>query len=141
MKRVVLDTNVVVSGLLFGGRPGELISLWKERRIVPLCSKPIVEEILRVLAYPKFQLSDQEIQAVLYQEILPWFEIVQSESGRAYVQADPDDDKFIHCALSGRADCIISGDAHLLALRNPPVPVLTVQGFLGALQERAPNSP
>jgi uncharacterized protein len=54
MKRVVLDTNVVVSSLLFGKRPGELVSLWKKGHMLPLCSKPMVQEILRVLAYPKF---------------------------------------------------------------------------------------
>lgn len=133
MKRVVLDTNVVVSGLLFGGRPGELVSLWKRNRIIPLCSKPMIEEILGVLAYPKFQLSGQEIQALLYQEILPWFEITPFESGKAYVQADAEDDKFIWCALSGHADGIVSGDMHLLSLQHPPVPILTVQAFLDAL--------
>ena len=83
MKRVVLDTNVVVSGLLFGGRPGEPVSLWKKGHMLPLCSKPMVQEILRVLAYPKFQLSEREIQSLLFQEILPWFETVPFEPGKA----------------------------------------------------------
>lgn len=133
MKRVVLDTNVVVSGLLFGKRPGELVSLWKKGHMLPLCSKPMVQEILRVLAYPKFQLSEREIQSLLFQEILPCFETVPFEPGKAYVRDDPADDKFIWCALSGQAEAIVSGDTHLLSLPNPPVPILTVQAYLGAL--------
>jgi putative PIN family toxin of toxin-antitoxin system len=57
VKRVVIDTNVVISALLFGGEPGELIPLWKSGRIKPLASKEMVDEYLRVLTYPKFGLT------------------------------------------------------------------------------------
>jgi uncharacterized protein len=60
--RVVLDTNVLVSCLLFGGTPGELLDLWKTGRIRLLMSREMVDEFLRVLAYPKFNLSEDEIQ-------------------------------------------------------------------------------
>ena len=133
MRRVVIDTNVVVSGLLFGGRPGEIVVQWQKRRILPLCSEPIVNEYVRVLAYPRFQLSTEEIRGLLYHEILPYFEAVPNETGEPYVLDDPEDDKFLWCALSGKADAIISGDAHLLALPDPPVPILSVQAFLKAL--------
>jgi len=128
--KVVIDTNVVVSGLLFGGVPGEIVRLWKDRRIQPLCSREIVEEYLRVLAYPKFALTESEIDFLLSQEILLWFEVVHVEGGRTFVKADPSDDKFVWCALAGKADVIISGDEHLLALRSSPVPILSVQEFL-----------
>jgi len=114
--KVVIDTNVVISALLFGGTPGELINLWKAGHIVPLASKEIIEEYIRVLAYPKFELSAQEIDYILYQEILPYFEVVASDSFENIVNADPSDDKFIHCALSGNAEFIISGDDHLLSI-------------------------
>ena len=58
--RVVLDTNIVVSALLFGGQLERLIELWKEGKILPLCSKEIIDEYLKVLSYPKFQLTEEE---------------------------------------------------------------------------------
>ena len=130
MKKIVIDTNVLVSGLLFSGPPGELVHLWKKRIVLPLCSNEIVNEYLRVLAYPKFHLSESEIDFILTHEILPYFEVVMVKPGKAFVAADPADDKFIWCALDGRAKAIVSGDGHLLGLTDSPVSVLTVAEFL-----------
>jgi putative PIN family toxin of toxin-antitoxin system len=130
MKRIVIDTNVVVSGLLFGGTPGKLVPLWKTGSVQPLGSSGIFDEYLKVFAYPRFQLSEGEIDYLISVEILPYFEIVAVERGQPYVRRDPEDDKFIWCALAGSAEGIISGDEHLLRLRNPPVPILTVAEFL-----------
>ena len=124
MKRVVIDTNVLILALLFGGIPGELVPLWKNRRIQPLASRDMFEEYLRVLAYPKFFLSEEEIDFLFSQEILPWFEIVTISVGRSVVAGDPSDDKFIWCALAGKAGAIISGDEHLLNLADCTIPVL-----------------
>ena len=65
VRRVVIDTNVLISAFLFGGDPGELIPLWKSGRIHPLASKGIIDEYLRVLAYPKFSLSPEEINFIV----------------------------------------------------------------------------
>jgi len=133
MKRIVVDTNVLVSGLLFEGKPGELVKLWKKGRVVPLCSGEIVKEYLRVLAYPKFQLSKSEIDFLLTHEILPYFEVFTVKPGKPYVATDPSDDKFFWCAIEGRAEVIISGDEHLLNLSPSPVPVRTVKQFVEAI--------
>ena len=130
MKRIVVDTNVLVSGLLFNGKPGELVRLWKEGRVVPLCSKEIVREYLRVLAYPKFQLSESEIDFLLTHEMLPYFEVLTVTPGKPFVTMDPSDDKFIWCAIEGHAEGIVSGDEHLLNLVSSPVPVITVTQFI-----------
>ena len=130
MKRVVIDTNVLVSALLFGGDPSELITLWKERRIQPLGSKEIMEEYIRVLAYPKFHLTEEEIEYLFSQEVLPWFEVITVQSGRPFVIDDPSDDKFIWCALEGQAEAIISSDQHLLRLSSCPVPIFSLSEFL-----------
>ena len=130
MKRIVVDTNVLVSGLLFNGKPGQLVRLWKERRVVPLCSKEIVREYLRVLAYPKFQLSESEIDFLLTHEMLPYFEVLTVTPGKPFVTMDPSDDKFIWCAIEGHAEVIVSGDEHLLNLVSSPVPVITVTQFI-----------
>jgi len=133
MKRIVVDTNVLVSGLLFDGKPGELVKLWKKGRIVPLCSKEIIKEYLRVLAYPKFQLTKSEIDFLLTHEILPYFEVLTVRPGKPFVTMAPSDDKFIWCAIEGRAEVIASGDEHLLNLSPSPVPVTTVAQFIEAI--------
>jgi uncharacterized protein len=130
IKRVVIDTNVLVSALLFDGTPGELILLWKKKSIDPVCSKDIIDEYLRVLAYPKFSLTDIEIDYLLTVEILPWFHPVIVPTGKPYIKNDFQDDIFIWCALEAKADAVISGDSHLLNMKNSPVPVLTVMDFL-----------
>ncbi|NIM98612.1 MAG: putative toxin-antitoxin system toxin component, PIN family [candidate division Zixibacteria bacterium] len=135
LRRVVIDTNVVVSGLLFGGTPGKLLPLWKSGRIQPLASKEMIDEYLRVLAYPRFQLSEEEINFILYQEILPYFEPVKAKSGRLIIREDPSDDKFIRCAQSGKALTIISGDEHPVALRSyRNIRILTPSRFLEELR-------
>ena len=134
--KVVVDTNIVISALLFGGTPGKLITLWKSGRIQPFVSNQIINEYLRVLAYPKFTLSEAEINYILYKEILPYFEVVEIKVGKIIIQEDPADDMFIRCALSGKADIIISGDSHLLSLKSyQKVKILTPFQVLKELEE------
>jgi len=134
VKRVVIDTNVIVSALLFGGKPGNLIPLWKRGRIQPLVSKEIIDEYLQVLAYPKFGLTREEIDFILYKEILPHFQVVMVKSRPVIVKDDPSDDKFIHCAMAGKADIIISGDRHLTALKSyGTIEIYTLNRFLEEL--------
>jgi len=132
--RAVIDTNVIVSAILFGGIPGKLISLWKSGRITPLASKDMIDEYIKVLAYPKFKLSENEINYIFYNEILPYFEVVTPKPGRKIIQEDPSDDKFIHCAESGKASVIVSGDHHLLNLKSyDKIKILTPYQFLKEL--------
>jgi len=112
VKKVVIDPNVLVSGHLFGGHPGELITLWKERRIQPLSSR---------------------VEYVFSQEVLPWFEVIMVKLGQPFVIDDPSDDNFIWCALEGRAEAIISSDHHLLRLISCPVPIFSPSEFLRAI--------
>ena len=116
--KVVIDTNVIVSAILFGGMPGKLIPLWKSGRIKPLVSKEIIDEYIKVLTYPKFGLSEAEINYILYNEILPYFDIIQIKSRPKIIKVDPSDNKFIHCAKAGKAGSIITGDQHLLKLKT-----------------------
>ena len=115
---VVIDTNVVVSALLFGGVPGEIVNLWKTGIIQPKASKEIVDEYIRVLAYPKFDLTEEEINFLLYHEILVYFDVVTVKTRQKIVKDDPSDDKFIRCAQAAKARIIISGDQHLLKLKS-----------------------
>ena len=116
--KIVIDTNVIISALLFGGVPGKLIDLWKEGHVKPLISEAMMLEYLRVLAYPKFKLSEDEINYIIHQEILPFFKVIKTKPGAVVITEDPEDDKFIQCAEAGNAKIIISGDRHLLALKS-----------------------
>ncbi|MFO7802727.1 MAG: putative toxin-antitoxin system toxin component, PIN family [Desulfovermiculus sp.] len=131
---VVIDTNVVISGLLFSGLPGRIVALWQKKVIVPYVSKDIIDEYVRVLAYPKFQLTQQDIEYLLYQEILKYCEIIIPGTDIQVVSEDPADDMFIHCALAKSINTIISGDRHLLALESyKSISVLPPAEFLQRL--------
>ena len=131
---IVVDTNVIFSAILFGGAPGKLIDLWKKGRITPLITNEIMTEYIRVLAYPKFKLAEEEINYIIHQEILPFFKVVKSAPGRPIIKKDPADDKFIQCAKAENAKIIISGDQHLLALKSyKDIKILTPDQFLDEL--------
>lgn len=118
--RVVLDTSVIVSALVFGGGWGAgLRAGWQARQFVPLASTVTARELMRVLGYPKFDLSATE-QEELLADYLPWVEVVQV-AGRprgAPVCRDPLDQPFVDLAIVGRAHALVTGDADLLALRG-----------------------
>ncbi len=114
--RVVLDTNVLVSALIFTGISSELVPLWQRSAITVLLSRGILKEYLRVLSYPKFQLSEAEIKALIEEELLPYVEVVNPRRRLRVVERDPSDDKFLECAVTGKAQVIISGDKDLLSL-------------------------
>ena len=117
--RVVLDTNVVVSALLFErDRLDWIRDLWSEGRIVPLCSQETIEELIRVLAYPKFDLGEEDIEAILA-AYLPFAEtvVVPGSSGVRLPRCrDPHDQKFLGLADAGQARVLVSGDRALLDL-------------------------
>jgi putative PIN family toxin of toxin-antitoxin system len=115
---VVIDTNVFVSALFFGGTPGKLIALWKSGKIQPHLTSEILTEILRVLACPKFQLIENEIQYLLYVETLPFCTVVAGKAGSAVIKEDPSDDMFLRCCEVVMAKALIGGDNHLLNLNS-----------------------
>jgi len=129
--RAVVDTNALVSALLFGGEPGKLVSLWQRGRLVPLVSKDVLLEYVRVLGYPKFALDAEVIKGLIEDHVLPFAEMVIVDRTAAVIPEDPADDKFLALALVGGAGFLISGDRHLLALkRYRGVEILTPRQFL-----------
>ncbi len=118
VNRVVLDTNVLVSALLFKGKVSRFVALWQQGTLTPLLSKETFGELKTVLTYPKFGLDQEEIGGILEDEVLPFFEIVDPVEPIKGVCKDPDDDPFIACAVSGGAECVVSGDAQLIGLRQ-----------------------
>ncbi len=129
--RLVLDTNTLVSALLFSGTASRLVPLWQSRQVIALVSKSILEEYLRVLAYPKFGLGADEITATIQEELLPFVETVRVRRHFSVVRRDPADDAFIDCAVAGRARYIITGDQDLREIVSyRGVKILTVGEFL-----------
>ncbi|MDR1497051.1 MAG: putative toxin-antitoxin system toxin component, PIN family [Puniceicoccales bacterium] len=130
--RVVLDTNVVLSALLFrSGRMTWLANAWQNGRLAPLASRESVTELLRVLAYPKFGLDEWERQAVLG-AYLPYAETtaVPEKMPKLPECRDAGDVKFLALARAGKADYLVTGDADLLAISGfKDCPILTPEAF------------
>lgn len=138
MIRAVLDTNVVVSALLFSGPPSRLISAWQSGRLSPVVSAPILDEYIRVLAYPKFKLTNTEIRGLLEEELIPFIETVTAVPTNIPDLRDPDDAKFIACAVAVGVRWLVSGDDDLLSLHHvESVDILSVTAFLQQLKRRS----
>jgi len=134
--RVVLDTNLVLSALVFAqGRLCVLRHAWQEVRFMPLVSKTTAAELMRVLAYPKFKLSADEQQELLA-DYLPWCEVVHIPNPPPDTPAcrDVDDQPFMLLAIAGQADALVTGDMDLLSLAGQiACPIVTADAFLNTL--------
>ena len=116
--RVVLDTNVVLSALVFGGgQAGQLRRAWQAGAFVPLASAVTVQELVRVLAYPKFALT-RAAQDELLADFLPYAQTVRMPQPPPPVPdcRDPLDVPFLQLASAGQAQWLVSGDKDLLVL-------------------------
>ncbi|HOG48533.1 MAG TPA: putative toxin-antitoxin system toxin component, PIN family [Anaerolineae bacterium] len=134
--RIVIDTNVWVSGLLWKGLAWSLLRLAEAGRL-QLCAAPeMLTELVEVLGCERLQprlaqlgLTPAEMLAyAMAQTVL--FDVSESR-GEPLVVADPDDDVFLHCAVTARAAYVVSGDAHRLALgEHAGIPILSIRDFL-----------
>lgn len=129
--RIVLDTNVLLSALLFHAeRLSWLHAAWQAGALCPLASRETTDELIRVLCYPKFDLDGGEREALLA-DYLPWCETVVVSRPPVVPQCrDPFDRPFLELALAARADALVTGDNDLLALASAfSVPILTPRVF------------
>jgi putative PIN family toxin of toxin-antitoxin system len=114
---VVFDTTTVVSALLFeGGRLAWMRSHW-QGGCVPLLAKETVAELMRALAYPKFQLSPDDRRELLA-DYLPFGVVVAITKKCPVLCRDPKNQPFLDLAFSGNAECLVSGDRDLLVLEG-----------------------
>jgi len=136
--RVVLDTNVALSALVFAqGRLGALREAWEHARIQPLLSQATAAELMRALAYPKFKLSAEEQQELLA-DYLPYCTTVRlpARPPRTPPCRDPFDVPFLQLALVGKADYLITGDQDLLSLAEElSCTIATAEQFLSMLSK------
>jgi putative PIN family toxin of toxin-antitoxin system len=135
--RVVVDTNLVLSALVFaGGRLAPLRLAWQRQRVLPLVSQVTAAELIRALAYPKFKLTADE-QKELLADYLPYCKTVRMP---ALLPATPPcrdafDVAFMELALVGKADALVSGDKDLLSLAGKlACPILSAEQFLSTFK-------
>ena len=132
LPRLVIDTNVFVSGLISAeGPPGLILRAVRDKRAVHLVSDPIVEEYLRVLDYPrirKFRKITDAFVADIAAYLVYQTERVELRS-RIKMSADPDDDVFLNTAVDGWATLLVTGDkTDLLALRRvDSIPIVSAR--------------
>jgi putative PIN family toxin of toxin-antitoxin system len=134
--RVVLDTNVVLSTVLFSrGKLGLLREAWQRHQCVPLVSRDTADELIRVLMYPKFRLTADDQQELLA-DFLPYAIVVNMPSPLPEVPAcrDPKDMPFLQLAAVGNAKYLISGDKDLMSVAGKlPFRIIRLNEFLEML--------
>lgn len=134
--RVVIDTNLVLSALVFAqGRLTPLRHAWQGNRCQPLVSSVTAAELLRVLAYPKFKLSAAGQQELLA-DYLPYCTTVRMPARLPATPAcrDPFDLPFLQLAVAGKAECLVTGDQDLLCLAERfACPIITADQYIKML--------
>ena len=115
--RVVADTNVIVSALLWEGNESKIMDLVEEGKIKLFTSLVLLDELRRVLGYARFGLEEKMVDDnVKY--ILTISEIISPKCRVRLIREDLADDKVLECAAEGKAEYIVSGDKHLLRLKK-----------------------
>jgi putative PIN family toxin of toxin-antitoxin system len=128
---LVLDSNVYISSVLFGGKPRQLIEAALAGKIRLAISSSILEEIEGVLRGKKFKFSAAAAREVI-SEITSLAGIFEPIEKISRIKADPADDRILECALAASVAAIVSGDSHLLALEKfRAIPILTPAVCLG----------
>ena len=126
----MVDTNVFISSF-FGGNPRKVIDLWKSGDITLCLSRPIVDEYIEVLR--RLGLQDEKELEELLGLFAHGFHLVYTAKtpDLNVVGEDPDDDKFIECAVALKADFVISGDKNLIAIKDyMGIKIVTPREFL-----------
>jgi putative PIN family toxin of toxin-antitoxin system len=127
--KVVYDTNILISGLLWRGLPYQCLLLAKAGAIELFLCDEIISELSRKLK-DKFNFTDLEVKVTI-KEIRSFSKQLKIKGSLKVVREDRDDDKFVECAYYAKADCIVSGDRHLLDLKSyEGIEILTSRDFL-----------
>lgn len=119
--RAVLDTNIVISGLLWQAAPRQVLDAARDKRITLHTSSVLLDELAEVLSRPHLAsviAANRASPAFLMQRYAMLAQLVIPAQTTRVVAKDIDDDAVIACALAAGADLIVSGDAHLLNLKH-----------------------
>jgi len=133
--RVVLDTNVLISAVLFNGPPRAILELVIGGSVYGSLSLAILDELRDVLERPKFRFSPEQALQVI-EELHAVCDIVNPTIRVDVVTADPNDNIILECALESKADIIVSGDQHLLALTEfKGIQIVSPSDYLKTINE------
>ncbi|OIP26976.1 MAG: putative toxin-antitoxin system toxin component, PIN family [Dehalococcoidia bacterium CG2_30_46_19] len=143
MLKIVLDTNVFVSALINPrGKPAQILNYVFESKVRLFTSPSIIEELERVLSYPKLVkrhgLEKQELKKFV-SDLLSILSLVEGKKAIEVIAEDPADNNYLSCVVDAKADFIVSGDIHLLNLREyEGIQIITPAQFLEMLEKEKP---
>ena len=113
--KIVFDTNVFISGIFFGGPPSQILQSWRKSQIKIVLTEQILEEYQRVGEELSAKYPSINIEPII--ELFTIFgEFVETKGITETICEDPDDNKFIECAIASKSKLIVSGDKHLLKI-------------------------
>lgn len=128
--KIILDTNVLISGIFFKGPPSQILKLWREKRLELIVSEEIFEEYTLVCKRLHAKYSNIDIDEII-DLVAMNAHFYQEAEINTPITLDPDDDKFIKCALAGDVKIIISGNKHLLDVNGyQGIEVISPSGFI-----------
>lgn len=129
MKKVLADTNVLISALLFGGQPRQVLNFAIEKKILLITSPVLLSELVGVLAR-KFSWEDKKLQ-ILDKKLRKLIILIEPKQTVDVIKDDPADNRVLECAWKAKVDFIVSGDKHLLTLSKfKGIPILSPSEFL-----------
>jgi len=135
--KVVVDTNVVISGVFFGGNPGRVLEAWRDGLIELVVSAEVLDEYRRVGERLEMQFPGVSLAPFLAL-VVANSKIVEPDPLPSPVSRDPNDDPFIACALAGGCGVIVSGDRHLLEIDGyEGIAVLTPRQLLDRISQES----
>ena len=136
MLRVVLDTNVLISAIGWRGNPRKVLTLCIEGKLNLIRTQETSKELERVFQRPKFNFISMEKKRELLQYLTLISIKVTPEENVEVIRKDPEDNKFLDCAVAGKADYIVTGDRHLLELKeHEGIKIVTPSELLNVLSE------
>lgn len=113
--RIILDTNVFISGIFFSGPPSQILKAWENQSFQIVLCQQILDEYQQVADELSSKYPLVDIKPII--ELLTIYgQFIDTKGVDISICEDPDDDKFIECAIAGKCKIIVSGDAHLLKL-------------------------
>ena len=114
--RVVLDTNIFISGIHWTGSSEKVLQAWMNEKFELVSSLPIIDELVRILMSFKVPLEPEDIS--WWESLILGKSVIVIPTENINVVSDPDDNKFVEAAIEGKADYIVSQDKHLLILKE-----------------------
>jgi len=134
--RIVLDTNVLISAILFGGKPRRALDLVISGAVDCTLSIAILDELKDVLQRPKFGLSAEACFNII-EELRAACDIISPSVSVGVIRSDPDDNRMLECAVEAQAHFIVSGDPHLLDLgKFEKIRILSPADYLKEFEAR-----